>query len=609
MSISKIRTKLILLVLGVMVLKGLALAAWAAIRSPVERLKAERETLLTASQALSDLRLESNRLLLSPPLSEEPRLEAAASRIVASMESIKALKAIPALGADQADAVRIVANVCGMAGESFAALGRSYRNFVASIGSEDLAPLNFGTLAGSDRGAAADLVLPLMALTQKASELSEVVDIGNQSIEAQYALVDEGIARLESRALLLGLAAAILIIAGTLALAIRIASGISATIEGLARKVSALSTGDLSVRFVARSRDELGHLAGSLNTFLEVLSGFHSRIREAADANRDLLTRLRSMIESAMSSAEEIGAGTESIAKRMGEMDSLGRGSKDSVVAAREAFAGLLSQVEGEARLVADSSAAVTKMLASIGNIARIAEADRSLASGLVAVTEEGRAVFEESFDRVSGISDSVDVIQEMAAVIRGVAEQTNLLAMNAAIEAAHAGESGKGFAVVADEIRKLSETAGESSRGISRTIAEVTERIQGAVGTRKATAEAFEAISARIAEVSRSVTEIHSNVAEMESGGKQVLDAITELRERSEEVAGRSRAFDLAAEGLTVGMESLIRLSGEVVSDIGEISSGIGYIGESVHGVSDVAEGAAATGSRLEKEITLFRA
>jgi len=609
MSFSKIRTKLIVLMIAVMCLTGLALAAWSAIRSPVDRLKQDREVLVSASLALSDLRLESSRLLVTAPRTEMPRLQNVQTRIESSITRIEGLKAIPALGPDLAEAVKVVANMCKMADSSFTTLKDAYTEIAGSSAADDVPPLNFAALAGADRSAAADIVLPLINLNQKASELSDVVDLGMQSITAQYSLVDDGIRKIESRATVLGLVAACFIVVATLAMAILVASGISRTIEGLERKLGTMTAGDLSVRFEAKSRDELGRLATSLNSFLDVLGGFHGRIREAAEASKALHDQLQSSVDTAMSSSEEIGASTGSIAKRMEEMDGLGRRSRDSVDAAREAFTALLARVEAETRLVSDSAASVTQMLASIGNIARITDANRASAEALVEEAEKGRTVFEESFDRIAGISGSVDVIQEMAAVIKGVAEQTNLLAMNAAIEAAHAGEFGRGFAIVADEIRKLSETASESSRGISQTIAEVTTRIQEAADTRGATAAAFDAISRRIVEVSHSVTEIHSNVAEMEGGGKQVLDAMTELRERSAEVADRSREFDTATAGLTEGIESFLRLSSEVVANIGEISGGIGYIGESVRGIADASEGVAAAGERLDTEIGRFKA
>jgi methyl-accepting chemotaxis protein len=608
MSFSRIRTKLLALVVGVMLLMGAALAAYLVIIAPISRIKAEREVLSSASFAMQGLYLEAGRLLTQAPRYEVPAVEAALQRYHDAFGVIASLKAIPALDADLADAIKIILNVGQMVDSSFASLKESYDGIVATSGVDDSPPLDFSVLLGGDRRKSADLILSLMVLNQKTSDLGNTVGLGTQSLSTQIEIVDGKIRAIEGSALLIGLLAAGAIVLGTLILALIVSRGISKSVEGLDDAVARLKTGDLSVRFAARSRDELGRLAESLNSFLEMLGGFHGRIREAAASNGRMRVELQRSVGTTMSSSEEIEANARSIARQMEGMDGLSATSKRSVDEMGEGFALLLASVETETRLVSDSAAAVTQMLASIGNIARIADADKASSDALVAEAERGREVFEESFERVAGITESVDAIQDMAAVIKGVAEQTNLLAMNAAIEAAHAGDFGKGFAVVADEIRKLSETANASSQDISRTIAGVTRRIHEAADTKDATSAAFDAISTRIVEVSRSITEIYSNVAEMQLGGRQILEAMTDLKTRSTDLASRSRSFNATTAALKEGMESLSRLSSEVVTNIEEITGGMAYIGESVRGIAGETERAEEVGQRLDEEIGLFK-
>ena len=608
MSLSKLRTKLLALVVGVMLLMGVALAVWLAIRAPVDRIRDERVTLSNAFSAMQQLQVESGLALTTMPKVEQPRIADAAKGYKDAFAAVAGLKAIPALSADLAGAVKVIVNVGAMVDESFSTFTGSYNDIVTAQNADDVPPLNFSVLLSSDRGKAANLVLSLMDLNQKSYDLGNKIGLGVQSIKGQFTIIDGQIKAIENRALLVALLAAGAIVLGTLVVALLVSMSISRTVEILDGSIAILKEGDLSARFTARSRDELGSLAANLNSFLEMLGGFHAKIRGASEENLAVKEELQRSVTSAMSSAEEIEANSASISRQMVSMDGLARSSKGAADSVRDGFSGLLSRVEAENDVVSGSVAAVTQMMSSIESIARIAEGDRSLAEALVEEAERGRSVFAESFDKIADISGSVDSIQEMADVIQQVAAQTNLLAMNAAIEAAHAGDAGRGFAVVADEIRKLAEKANASSKEIGATIRTVTDRIRETDGIRGATDSAFSAISERILAVSRSISEIYTNVAEMQSGGKQVLDAMADLKGRSVEVADSSHSFRTTTEDLDKSMDRLIRISAEVLSNIGEIGSGIRYIGEAVRAISDQTRRIEAVGTGLDTTIRTFK-
>jgi len=605
----KIRSKLLSLVAGVVMSLGLAAGAYFWLQAPIVRISDERAAFSTLSSALQGLQVELNRLQTTGVKLEAPRYEAARRAYDAAFDEVAGLTVIPSLDPALEEAVSIILKVRELAAADLDALETSYATIVSNLSGAavDAPPLNLPGLlsAGDSIGAT---VFPMIVFGKKVTDLGYILDIGATTVHDQYAVIDGKIAVFTARAILVSEIVVGVIVLLTMMVSYIVSSSISRSIERIDSSIAALKTGDLSARFVARSRDELGRLATNLNSFLDVLGGFHGKIRGASDENLRIKQELQGAVSTAISSSEQIEANTRSISQQIERMNGLAIASKDAAGSVKSGFDGLYERVEAENRLVADTVSSVTEMMASIENIARITENDKRAASSLVSESDRGRSVFEQSFERVASIASRIGTIQEMAAVIQNVAAQTNLLAMNAAIEAAHAGESGRGFAVVAAEIRKLAETANASSVDISTTIADVTKKIREAADTKDATSQAFSAISARIVEVSRSIEEIYSNVAEMQTGGRQILEAMAALKAGSGEISSRSRDVDAATVVLKDGMDDLLRITGEVAGNISEIGSGIQYIGDSVRGISSQTVRVEAIGTELDAEIRKFK-
>ena len=190
---------------------------------------------------------------------------------------------------------------------------------------------------------------------------------------------------------------------------------------------------------------------------------------------------------------------------------------------------------------VSTSSSAVEEMIANINSINSILEHNAESVGLLDGATRKGMTGIENVADLVSKIEENSNGLSEMSSVIQKIASQTNLLAMNAAIEAAHAGNSGRGFAVVADEIRKLAENSGSEARKISDVLKNVKQLIDA---TFKDTGDVQKEFS-EVVQLSGTVVEqeqtVRRAISEQNEGGKQLLQAVGSMRELTQTVKERT--------------------------------------------------------------------
>jgi methyl-accepting chemotaxis protein len=193
----------------------------------------------------------------------------------------------------------------------------------------------------------------------------------------------------------------------------------------------------------------------------------------------------------------------------------------------------------------------------------------------LTEASENGKIGLQTVAATIQDIAKDSEGLLEINAVMENIASQTNLLSMNAAIEAAHAGETGKGFAVVADEIRKLAVTSGDQSKTTATMLKKIKASIDSITMLSNEVLSRFGVIDTKVKTVSTHEENIRNAMEEQEVGGKQILDSMERLKEIS--VTVKKGAADMLESGDHLNRQTteFIKISNEAMNGMNDIVNG----------------------------------
>ena len=368
------------------------------------------------------------------------------------------------------------------------------------------------------------------------------------------------------------------------------------------------SRGSLLVRMEDSSKDEIGRLGVSMNDFLTVLSGRVKNVRRAAELWKSLGGKLSANMERTGAAAAKITGSVGDVQNRISEQAESVSESSSAIEQVAANIESLGSLIETQADNVGESSASIEEMAANISSaVQNIEEVNRHF-SELNRASERGIEYIRQSNTLIQEVSSESEGLRETNGIISDIAAKTNLLAMNAAIEAAHAGEAGRGFAVVADEIRKLAESTALQSREIEAKLNGVIELVAGVVEKSRDTGEAFEKVGGLIGTVNRLEEDLRNTMAQQNAGSRTVLDAVGRISEITAKVRSGSREMENGSRRVLEEMARLVEISGKVSVSMEAVSSNTMEIDSVVKEVSSMSSTNMKAVSWINEQLEIFQ-
>lgn len=366
--------------------------------------------------------------------------------------------------------------------------------------------------------------------------------------------------------------------------------------------------GDLSQRLSKGSDNELGRMIDSYNSFQDSLTAMIKKVILSVDSLKQTERELSEGMETSVKAVNDIVKGMDEIETQIDLQNRSVSGSSDVVSMIHANITNLNQAISAETRSIRESSDATSLMIDNIRRISEKMDRLNDFFLELKSLSVNGKQKITIVNERVQTISDGSQALVEANNVISKIVAKTSLLAMNAAIEAAHAGDAGKGFSVVAEEVRKLAEQSSVQSVAIAASLSQILQHIQSVVEVTADADTAFEHVIQHISIIEPVESEVKAALGEQNDKSRNLLDIIDMLDNSSKGVKKGAEDIEESSQVLNKEIETLNEVNLYVNECIHRIMNDIKIINDISSGNKNLMDLNSVNINKVTDEMNKFK-
>ncbi len=386
------------------------------------------------------------------------------------------------------------------------------------------------------------------------------------------------------------------------------AFGLNRRLKRVGLFMEGLKAGDFGTPLGVKGKDEIASIMSVLDGFRGDFAGLINGVKTMAETASEQKEKVGAATVESSAAITEMTANIGSIGGRIRELVEELERSNQAVRGITDSINALGPRVEEQTVFISQSTSSLEEIGASIRNVASIAERREAAAKQLVSVTKSGGAMIDRTNEKARDIVKGIGEIKGIIGIIDSISSQTNLLSMNAAIEAAHAGDAGRGFAVVAEEIRTLADSTMANSKKIKGMIKGISDKMGEVLEQSEKSKSGFAEVDAEVASTSAAMSEVASIMKELTLGSREIMNATQQLSGIANLVSEETKRIHSNTDAVLQGIRRIEEIGSVVKNGMAELELGTKDINAAMVHVSELQVESGESMKKLNEGVSRFK-